>query len=84
LPLQVDAEPPVKDESWRLDDPYTVMVSQARVQGVDVDCEVIEDFVLVGGVAAIAYGARRPTADLDCVARRSSGTPNGSPPPCAP
>jgi hypothetical protein len=30
------------------------------------------DFVLVGGVAAIAYGARRPTADLDCVARRSS------------
>jgi predicted nucleotidyltransferase len=31
------------------------------------------DFVLVGGVAAIAYGARRPTADLDCVARRSSG-----------
>ncbi|HWI05161.1 MAG TPA: hypothetical protein VNT52_15225, partial [Acidimicrobiales bacterium] len=31
------------------------------------------DFVLVGGVAAIAYGARGPTADLDCVARRSSG-----------
>ena len=31
------------------------------------------DFVLVGGVAAIAYGARRPTADLDCVARRTSG-----------
>ena len=23
------------------------------------------DFLLVGGVAAIAYGARRPTADLD-------------------
>jgi len=31
------------------------------------------DFLLVGGVAAIAYGSRRPTADLDCVARRSSG-----------
>jgi hypothetical protein len=29
------------------------------------------DFLLVGGVAAIAYGARRPTADLDCLARRS-------------
>ena len=28
--------------------------------------------MLVGGVAAIAYGARRPTADLDCVARRTS------------
>src|SRR5215212_3231493 len=31
------------------------------------------DFLVVGGVAAIAYGARRPTADLDCVARRSGG-----------
>ncbi len=29
------------------------------------------EFLLVGGVAAIAYGARRPTADLDCLARRS-------------
>jgi hypothetical protein len=27
------------------------------------------DFLLVGGVAAIAYGARRPTGDLDCVAK---------------
>ncbi len=30
------------------------------------------EFVLVGGVAAIAYGAVRPTADLDCLARRSA------------
>ena len=29
------------------------------------------DFLLVGGVAAIAYGATRPTADFDCLARRS-------------
>jgi predicted nucleotidyltransferase len=29
------------------------------------------EFLLVGGVAAIAYGARRPTADLDCLARRT-------------
>ena len=29
------------------------------------------EFLLVGGVAAIAYGALRPTADLDCLARRS-------------
>ncbi len=28
-------------------------------------------FLLVGGVAAIAHGAVRPTADLDCLARRS-------------
>jgi predicted nucleotidyltransferase len=28
-------------------------------------------FLLVGGVAAIAYGARRPTSDLDCVTRRT-------------
>lgn len=30
------------------------------------------DFVLVGGMAAIAHGALRPTADLDCLARRSA------------
>lgn len=29
------------------------------------------DFLLVGGVAAIAHGATRPTTDLDCLARRS-------------
>ncbi len=29
------------------------------------------EFVVVGGVAAIAHGAIRPTADLDCLARRS-------------
>lgn len=29
------------------------------------------DFLLVGGVAAIAYGARRPTIDLDCVTPRT-------------
>lgn len=29
------------------------------------------DFLLVGGVAAIAHGATRPTMDLDCLARRS-------------
>jgi hypothetical protein len=29
------------------------------------------DFLVVGGVAAIAHGATRPTSDLDCVARRS-------------
>jgi len=29
------------------------------------------DYVLVGGVAAIAHGAMRPTTDLDCLARRS-------------
>ena len=28
------------------------------------------EFLLVGGVAAIAYGARRPTSDLDCVNAR--------------
>lgn len=31
------------------------------------------DLLLVGGVAAVAHGARRPTADLDCLARRSAG-----------
>ena len=30
------------------------------------------EFVLVGGVAAIAHGARRPTADVDCLARRTA------------
>ncbi len=30
------------------------------------------EFVLVGGLAAIAYGAVLPTADLDCLARRSA------------
>lgn len=30
------------------------------------------DFLLVGGVAAIAYGAVRPTEDFDCLARRTS------------
>ena len=29
--------------------------------------------MLVGGVAAIAHGATRPTADFDCLARRSGG-----------
>ncbi len=29
------------------------------------------DYLLVGGVAAIAHGAVRPTSDLDCLARRS-------------
>lgn len=29
------------------------------------------DYLLVGGVAAIAHGALRPTGDLDCLARRS-------------
>ncbi|MGQ0744313.1 MAG: hypothetical protein ACT4OS_08285 [Acidimicrobiales bacterium] len=29
------------------------------------------EFLVVGGVTAIAYGAIRPTSDLDCVARRS-------------
>ncbi len=29
------------------------------------------EFILVGGVAAIAHGARRLTVDLDCVAKRS-------------
>lgn len=31
----------------------------------------IIDLLLVGGVAAIAHHAVRPTADLDCLARRS-------------
>ncbi|MGH9244506.1 MAG: hypothetical protein ACRD29_09350 [Acidimicrobiales bacterium] len=29
------------------------------------------DFLVVGGVVAIAHGATRPTSDLDCLARRS-------------
>lgn len=29
------------------------------------------EFLLVGGVAAMAYGARRPTSDLDCVTPRT-------------
>lgn len=37
--------------------------------------EVLErhevDYLLVGGVAAIAHGATRPTMDLDCLVRRS-------------
>jgi hypothetical protein len=28
------------------------------------------DYLLVGGVAALAYGANRPTEDADCVVRR--------------
>jgi hypothetical protein len=30
------------------------------------------EYLLVGGVAAIAYGAARPTVDLDCLAQRST------------
>ncbi len=30
------------------------------------------EYILVGGVAAIAHGARRPTNDLDCLARRTA------------
>lgn len=30
------------------------------------------EYLLVGGVAAIAYGAVRPTVDLDCLARRGA------------
>lgn len=30
------------------------------------------DFLLVGGMAAIAHGALRPTADVDCLARSSA------------
>jgi hypothetical protein len=30
------------------------------------------EFLLVGGVAAIAHGARRLTVDLDCLALRTS------------
>jgi hypothetical protein len=29
-------------------------------------------YLLVGGVAAMAYGAARPTVDLDCLAQRST------------
>jgi hypothetical protein len=29
-------------------------------------------YLLVGGVAAIAHGAVRPTRDLDCLAQRST------------
>lgn len=44
------------------------------------------DYLLVGGVAAIAHGAVRPTVDLDCLARRggdnlkrlAAATPCGS------
>ncbi|MDA8047560.1 MAG: hypothetical protein M0Z30_20395 [Actinomycetota bacterium] len=28
------------------------------------------DYLIVGGAAAVAYGARRPTDDADCVVRR--------------
>jgi hypothetical protein len=30
------------------------------------------EYILVGGVGAIAHGARRPTNDLDCLARRTA------------
>ena len=29
------------------------------------------EYLIVGGVAAIAYGAERPTRDVDCVVRRN-------------
>jgi hypothetical protein len=29
------------------------------------------DYLLIGGLAANAYGARRPTLDLDCIPRRT-------------
>lgn len=29
------------------------------------------DYLLVGGVSAIAHGATRPTVDFDCLAERS-------------
>ena len=32
------------------------------------------EFLLVGGVAAIASGARRPTSDLDCVTPQTEGS----------
>jgi len=41
----------------------------ARLLGVLARHEV--DYVVVGGVAAIAYGATRATTDVDCVARRT-------------
>jgi hypothetical protein len=55
----------------------TSMTSESPALDVDRLLTTLDrhevDFVLVGGVAAIAYGGRPPTADLDCVARRSSG-----------
>lgn len=46
MPLQIDAEPTIEDNSSRLDDPRTIMdlaaVIQARVQGVDGGGEMIE------------------------------------------
>jgi hypothetical protein len=32
------------------------------------------EYLLIGGVAAVGYGAQRPTEDTDCVVRRSEPT----------
>lgn len=34
------------------------------------------DYLMVGGVAAIGYGAERPTEDADCVVRRDRANLN--------
>ena len=41
------------------------------------------EYLLVGGAAATAYGAERPTDDIDCVVRRErAATWTASPMPC--
>ena len=68
--------------------PSTSMTSEPPALDVDRLLTTLDrhevDFVLVGGVAAIAYGARRqrPTSTVWRVA--AAATSNGSPPLCAP
>jgi hypothetical protein len=40
------------------------------------------EYLMVGGVAAIGYGAERPTEDADCVVRQSGPISTGSQTPC--
>ncbi len=51
------------------------MTTEPPPLDIDRILEVLDrhkvEFLLVGGVAALAYGARRPTSDLDCVTPRT-------------
>ena len=61
--------------SWRRSAPPAVTQNSMTAEQPPLDVDRLlatlerhsVDFLLVGGVAAIAHGARRPTADLDCL-----------------
>jgi hypothetical protein len=69
---------------WRRIAPPVATSSSMTTEPPPLDIDRILDvlyrheveFLLVGGVAAIVYGARRPTTDLDCVTPRTEDNLN--------